>query len=90
MHVVYEFDCLNCQSSYVGKTIRQTYRRFQEHGIKLTKEKEIKSHSSGIINNSKNLKRSDRSTVKLYNIFKKMQDEIINSKQNNIRNAAVK
>jgi len=29
--VVYQISCTNCNKTYIGKTIRQTYRRVQEH-----------------------------------------------------------
>ncbi|CAF1320105.1 unnamed protein product, partial [Didymodactylos carnosus] len=30
--VVYHLQCKNCSDTYIGKTIRQTIRRFKEHG----------------------------------------------------------
>ncbi|CAF4078830.1 unnamed protein product, partial [Rotaria sp. Silwood2] len=89
-NIVYKLDCSNCESSYIGKTIRQTYRRLQEHGANFVKEKENKSQSLDKIDNSNNLRRSDRNKGKIVQYFPKIQNESIDFQQNNLTHSAVK
>ncbi|CAF1407553.1 unnamed protein product [Rotaria sp. Silwood1] len=89
-NIVYKLDCSNCESTYIGKTIRQTYRRLQEHGANFLKEKENKSQSLDIVDNSNNLRRSDRNKGKTVQYFPKIQNESIDSEQNNLTHSAVK
>lgn len=41
-NLVYQVNCSNCESTYIGKTERQAFRRFNEHGANLKKEKKTK------------------------------------------------
>ncbi|CAF3715913.1 unnamed protein product [Rotaria sp. Silwood1] len=89
-NIVYKLDCSNCESSYIGKTIRQTYRRLQEHGANFLKEKENKSQSLDIVDNSNNLRLSDRNKGKIVQYSPKIQNESIDFEQNNLTHSAVK
>ncbi|CAF4001448.1 unnamed protein product, partial [Rotaria sp. Silwood1] len=89
-NIVYKLDCSNCESTYIGKTIRQTYRRLQEHGANFLKEKENKSQSLDVVDNSNNLRRSDRNKGKTVQYFPKIQNESIDFEQNNLTHSAVK
>ena len=70
-NVVYKLNCLDCESSYIGKTIRQTCRRIQEHGANLIKKKTQNHthHTQSIMLIIFDALREIK--VKLYNIFKK-------------------
>ena len=59
-NVVYKIDCANCDSSYIGKTTRQAFRRFQEHGASIQKSITIESEQSNTHYNSSKLRRSER------------------------------
>ena len=64
-NVVYKIDCSDCEAAYIGKTIRQIYRRFQEHRASKIKEKEINSQSKSLTESSSGLRRSDKNKGKV-------------------------
>ena len=47
-HVVYKFDCANCNASYIGETTRHLFTRCEEH-LKKDKQSHIYKHLHGNI-----------------------------------------
>ena len=64
-NVVYKIDCSDCETAYIGKTIRQIYRRFQEHKASKIKAKEINSQPKSLTESSSDLRRSDKNKGKV-------------------------
>ena len=89
-NVAYELKCDNCEAVYIGKTIRQTYRRLQEQGANFDKDINNKSEAINLTNNSIKLRRSDRNKRKIIHYFPEVQHETSTSKNKNITNSAVK
>ena len=63
-NIVYNVNCLNCDSMYISKTIRQSIRRLQEHGANIIIKRREKSKPLEKTNNSNNHGRSDRNKGK--------------------------
>ena len=90
-NVVYKINCSDCEATYIGKTIRQTYRRLQEHGANKIKEKEINSQPKRLTENSSNLRRSDRNKGKVTQYSQKtLKESAISEKKHNLTQSAVK
>ena len=89
-NVVYKINCSDCEATYIGKTIRQTCRRLQEHGASKIKEKEINFKTKDLTENVTNLQRSKRNKDKITKYNKKTERESIVSKKSNITQSAVK
>ncbi|CAF3164199.1 unnamed protein product [Rotaria sp. Silwood2] len=89
-NIVYMINCSNCESFYIGKTIRQASRRLNEHGANQNPSTKTKSQSSTITLNIDNLRRSERNKGKTVNYFP--IDEIENNinEQTKETNSAIK
>ena len=79
--VVYKIDCFDCEATYIGKTIRQTYRRLQELKASRINEKEINSQTKSLTENSSNRRRSDRNKGKVVQYSQKTHKELAISKK---------
>jgi hypothetical protein len=88
--VVYKLNCSNCEATYIGKTMRHIRRRLQEHGAVFANEKEIESQSIGFIDNSVNLRRSERNKGKVVQYFSETHIEVTPSEHNKVIHSAVK
>lgn len=49
-NLVHQANCSNCESTYIGKTVRHAFRRFNEHGANLKKNKKKNNNNSEVIN----------------------------------------
>ena len=92
-NIVYKINCNECDASYIGKTNRQAYKRFQEHGANLEKPKRIKSKQSHTLttNFNFNLRRSDRNKGKIVQYFSQSNEPIEEEAcKNNLSNNQIK
>jgi hypothetical protein len=62
--------------------VRHASKRLQEHGADFVNEKEIKFQSTDIIDNSVNLRRSERNKGKAIQYFPEAHIEITSSEHN--------
>ena len=67
-NIVYRVNCSNCESSYIGKTIRQATRRLSEHGASHTFTLDFKAASAITTTNTDSLRRSKRRICKLMEV----------------------
>ncbi|CAF1542476.1 unnamed protein product [Didymodactylos carnosus] len=71
-HIVYQLNCLDCEASYIGKTIRQIKRRLKEHGAPQPIKQSSLSHLSiDTPTSTQEVRRSARNTRKKVN-YKEM------------------
>jgi hypothetical protein len=90
--VVYKLNCINCDVTYIGKTIRHIGKRLQEHGANFNFNllNETNATLSNSVNNITTLRRSDRNKHKVINYFSDLPNNDINSQQLKLTQSAVK
>jgi len=82
--VVYKINCLDCESTYIGKTIRHVSKRLHEHGAKFNVTNETNSNSTITTDTYINLRRSERNKNKIVNYFPKLPNIETIVEHNNI------
>ncbi|CAF3703882.1 unnamed protein product [Rotaria sp. Silwood1] len=75
-NITSKLDCSYCEATYVGKKTQQICRRLQERGTNLIKEKETKCYSIDLIDNSSNVRRSQRYKSEIVHYFPKTHNEL--------------
>jgi len=88
--VVYKLDCSNCDATYIGKTVRHTSKRLQEHGADLKTMNITRPNTEVVIVNSVNLRRSDRNKNKTVQYYPEIVIDEILPEQNKFTLSAVK
>ena len=61
--VIYQISCFNCKNTYIGKTIRQTYRRLNEHEKDVAKATILISKVLSLTQPTPQIKQQNRSII---------------------------
>ncbi|CAF1345862.1 unnamed protein product [Adineta ricciae] len=88
--VVYELNCLDCDATYIGKTVRHVSKRLHEHGAAIDLNLEFDIIPPNSNTDSLPLRRSDRNKNKVVHYFPKAPDERLTLPHNKSIQSAVK
>ncbi|CAF2075867.1 unnamed protein product, partial [Rotaria magnacalcarata] len=87
-NIVYLISCSECDSSYIGKTIRQASRRLNEHGANIKSATVAKPLHVTTNDNIDNLRRSKRNKDKIVKYVPDDETEIVD--EHKLINSAIK